>query len=206
MGAAIRFAVATVLVSAVLAVGGCLSRPDRPPDRPGGADSKVLPRTVAARALDAFKNRNGQKLSALVHPIKGVRFSPYSYVDVDNDVVLTRGEAVAFWDDSESYTWGAADGSGEPIRMTPAEYVERYVVDRDFDEATTVSTDADRVVGNTVNNAASAYPDGVRIEYYVESTSFDGETADDWAALRLVAEEFEGSWYLVGVIHDEWTI
>ena len=28
----------------------------------------------------------------------------------------------------------------------------------------------------------------------------------DWASLRLVFQEFEGRWVLVGIIHDEWTI
>jgi hypothetical protein len=28
----------------------------------------------------------------------------------------------------------------------------------------------------------------------------------DWESLRLVFQEEGGVWYLVGVIHDEWTI
>jgi hypothetical protein len=28
----------------------------------------------------------------------------------------------------------------------------------------------------------------------------------DWRSLRLVFEEQGGSWYLVGIVHDQWTI
>jgi hypothetical protein len=28
----------------------------------------------------------------------------------------------------------------------------------------------------------------------------------DWVSLRLVFIEEEGSWFLVGIVHDQWTI
>jgi len=28
----------------------------------------------------------------------------------------------------------------------------------------------------------------------------------DWRSLKLVFKEKDGNWYLVGVVHDEWTI
>jgi hypothetical protein len=28
----------------------------------------------------------------------------------------------------------------------------------------------------------------------------------DWQSLRLVFEETAGNWYLVGIVHDQWTI
>lgn len=43
------------------------------------------------------------------------------------------------------------------------------------------------------------------VEYYLP-----GENPDygglDWQSLRLVFQHKEGAWYLVGVIHDEWTV
>ena len=27
----------------------------------------------------------------------------------------------------------------------------------------------------------------------------------DWRSLRLVLEAHNGAWYLVGIVHDEWT-
>jgi hypothetical protein len=190
------------LVAVAIALAGCACAPSTPP-QPSGFST---PGEAADAVVAALKARDGEQLAALVHPNKGVRFSPYAYVDVNEDVMLSREQVVAFWSDSTVYSWGFADGSGEPIEMTPSRYFDRYVFDRDFAAASSVSTDSDRAAGNTINNAASAYPDGVRIEYYIEPTSTSGQPGLDWAALRLVFENVEGAWFLVGVIHDEWTI
>lgn len=45
-----------------------------------------------------------------------------------------------------------------------------------------------------------------RVEYYVEGTLVGGQPGNDWRALRLVFELVDGRYYLVGIIHDEWTI
>jgi hypothetical protein len=50
------------------------------------------------------------------------------------------------------------------------------------------------------------YPEGTRVEFYIQpSTSGSGQQLD-WAALRLVFESVGDSWFLVGVIHDQWSV
>ena len=62
-----------------------------------------------------------------------------------------------------------------------------------------------RINSNTINNIAEVYPNAVTIEYHFEG--FDPTFAGlDWRSLRLVLEEREDAWYLVGIAHDEWTI
>jgi hypothetical protein len=89
--------------------------------------------------------------------------------------------------------------------MTPSQYCDRYILDRDFLKASSINVNHDRARGNTINNAASVYPQGTRVEYYMAPLSGEGVPEFDWAALRLVFEKSGGSWWLVGVIHDEWT-
>lgn len=164
--------------------------------------SEVL--TVAARVLEAVATRDGSGLAALAHPGHGVRFSPYAYVDVAQDRVLDRSALEALWTDERIHTWGSFDGSGDPIQMTAAQYVDRFVRDRDFSKATVITVNNRRARGNTADNSAEVYPRGTIVEYYVEPS--EGQAEMDWAALRLVFERHEGEWRLVGVIHDEWTI
>jgi hypothetical protein len=133
-----------------------------------------------------------------------VRFSPYAFVDVAQDRVLDRSALEALWTDERIYTWGSFDGSGDPIRMTSAQYVDRFVMDRDFAKATVITVNSRRARGNTADNSTEVYPRGTIVEYYVEPA--EGQAEMDWAALRLVFEQDEGEWKLVGVIHDEWTI
>ena len=81
-----------------------------------------------------------------------------------------------------------------------------YILSRDFPNPSAINVNSDRASGNTQNNAASVYPGGIRVEYYIEPSIRDTVPENDWTALRLVFEKSGGSWFLVAVIHDEWTI
>jgi len=189
---------------ASMAVGGCAPRevPEAKATRPEPAS--LAPVAVATRVLEAFRAKDGPQLAAISHPELGVRFSPYAYVDVAQDRVLNRSELDTLWQDERIHTWGSFDGSGDPIQMTSAQYLDRFVMDRDFSKATVVTVNNHRARGNTADNSVEVYPRGTILEYYAEPA--DGQPEVDWAALRLVLEQHEGEWKLVGVIHDEWTI
>ncbi len=60
-------------------------------------------------------------------------------------------------------------------------------------------------MGNSIDNSQEYYPGAMVVEYHFPG--FDPQYGGlDWASLRLVFQEFEGRWVLVGIIHDEWTI
>ena len=160
---------------------------------------------VAQQVVEAFKAKDAAALARLVHPVKGVRFSPSAYVDVKGDIVLFREQVGQFWADRKTHTWGFAEGTGDPIRMTPSQYCDRYIMNRDFSHPSSINVNHDRAMGNTNNNAAVVYPQGTRVEYFIEPSGGKGSPEFDWAALRLVFEASQGSWFLVAVIHDEWT-
>lgn len=194
---------AIVLATAALALAGCSQPAQTATTGPAQTSSA---RAVADQVIAAIKGQDGAALSSFVHPDKGVRFSPYAFVDVKKDVVLSGEDVAALWDSTKVYTWGKADGTGAPIKLTPAHYAARYIFDVDFSAATSVSENSDKASGNTSNNAAEVYPGATRIEYYIPGTSVGGQPGNDWKALRLVFEKVGDTWYLVGVIHDEWTI
>lgn len=182
-----------------LAAAGCRERQDQSITAPTGNDVIGAAKQVVA----ALQVRDGERLAGLVHPQTGVRFSPYAYVDIAHDRVFFREQIKRFWTDRNTYTWGDEDGTGEPITLKPAQYYARFIMDRDFAHPSSINVNADRASGNTRNNAADVYPNGTRVELYVAPAT--GETEFDWAALRLVFEQVAGFWYLVGIIHDQWT-
>jgi hypothetical protein len=103
------------------------------------------------------------------------------------------------------YHWGTYDGSGMPIELAFRQYYKEFVYDVDFARPDVVGFNERVGQGNSIDNIASAYPDGMTVEYHFEG--FDPEYAGmDWRSLRLVFEEEDGIWYLVGVVHDQWTI
>ncbi|RMG64962.1 MAG: hypothetical protein D6722_16335 [Bacteroidetes bacterium] len=157
----------------------------------------------ARLAVEALRDRDMQTLSQLTHPQAGLRFSPEVYVDPAQPVFPV--EAVAqLLEDGQAYTWGVADGSGDTIRGTFASYYPRYVYDLDFAGADSVYYNYDHQWGNRTNNARQAYPGGVLVEYYFPAADA-AAMGLDWRALRLVFLPYEGDWYLVGVIHAQWT-
>jgi hypothetical protein len=168
---------------------------------------------VAARALEAIlaiRDKDLVTLSALVHPEKGLRFSPYAYVRVggdpdDRDLVYDATEIAGLAGDETVRTWGIYDGVGTPIELTFDAYWAHFCYDVDFAGAHVVGYNQRVGWGNTIDNIAEVYPEAVTVEYHF--TGFDPQYGGmDWRSLRLVLEEWAGRWYLVGLVHDEWTI
>ncbi len=155
--------------------------------------------------LTAIKNFDMEKLAAAVHPDKGVRFSPYGYVEVDKDLVFTADEVKNLANDSKTYLWGYYDGSGEPITLTFRDYYRRFIYDADFVNADQVGYNKQLGHGNTINNSFEVYKNSIIVEYHFPEIDPKYEGMD-WRSLRLVFEKKNDIWYLVGVIHDEWTI
>ncbi|NLA57429.1 MAG: hypothetical protein GX855_00760 [Firmicutes bacterium] len=169
-------------------------------------DAKRIIEERAMETLKIIKERDFAGLAERVHP-SGVRFSPYSYVDVSEtgDLVFTPEQVAVFDEDNTKYTWGYYDGTGDPIELTPREYFDKFVYTADFINAENVSYNETLGVGNTLENQFEVYPNAIIVEYHF--SGFDPQYGGlDWESLRLAFEELEGSWYLVGVIHNQWTI
>lgn len=166
---------------------------------PGTPFNQVL--TVIALLADLDMNA----LSPYIHPTKGVRFSPYGYVDTANHLVFTQEQLSTLMADTQTYTWGSYDGSGEPIIKTFPEYYAEFVYDEDFINPHVIGNNVIVGTGNSLINITEVYPEGVFVEFHFQG--FDPQYEGiDWVSLRLVFEELDGNWYLVGVIHDQWTI
>lgn len=100
--------------------------------------------------------------------------------------------------------WGAYDGTGEPILLTTMEYFKKFVYDKDFANASQISYNALLGSGNTLENQFQVYSDSIIVEYYLPGDpKYEGI---DWSSLRLVFNNYGNDWYLIGVIHNEWTI
>jgi len=171
----------------------------------GHANEQVAAR--ASEAIMALKDGDLDALSSLVHPDRGMRFSPYATVQAGDggDLVFSADELQSLMADPTVYYWGIYDGSGMPIELTFRQYYEEFVYDVDFARPDVVGFNERVGQGNSIDNIASAYPGGVMVEYHFEG--FDPEYAGmDWRSLRLVFEEEDGIWYLVGIVHDQWTI
>lgn len=194
---------------------------DQPPADPGtdgGTSSEAPPEedtspitadranreSVAAAIVKSFARKDWDTLSSFVAPA-GVRFTPYTHVDPLGDVTLSPSEIAAFGTDDAMRTWGTTEGSGEPIEMTNAEYLARYVWDHDYRTAPDVRWNTAQNHGSVIDNVQEIYPGASTVEYHFPG--FDDQYGGmDWRSLRLVlAQDDDGNYVLYGVIHDEWT-
>ena len=159
---------------------------------------------ASAVAILALKNKDMKTLAAMAGT-NGVRFSPYSYIDLEKDVVLTPIVLENAYILSRTFVWGSYDGSGEPIDLPFAQYFDKFVYDQDFMNAEQIKYNEIIGTGNTTNNLKEAYPNAEFVEYHF--SGFDKQYEGmDWESLRLVFEKKDGAYNLVGIIHDGWTV
>lgn len=160
----------------------------------------------AATVLNALKNSNMETLSAWVHPDKGVRFSPYAYVDTQKDLVFTREEIKGLMKDPEKRIWREYPGNGELIELTFADYFKKFVYDADFAGKAEIALNKGLGQGTTLNNINEVYPKDTHdfVEYHIAGIDPAVEGMD-WRSLRLVFEKIGQDHALVGIVHDQWT-
>jgi len=160
---------------------------------------------VISRATDlvtSLKLRDFDRIASVVHPMKGVRISPYAFIDIEHDQIFYGDEILAIDSNLEEIYWGRYDGSGDPIELSFDQYYEDFIFSRDFTNATYLSIDTAIGRGNTIDNSGDVYPSARMIEYHFPSTD---STSFDWVSLRIILELHEGLWKLVGLINAQWT-
>jgi hypothetical protein len=168
-------------------------------------DSMAAP--VSREILTAIKNKNYQNFASFIEPLKGVRFSPYGYIDTVHDKKFTASEFFSFVTNKKAtkFTWGTYDGSGDKILLSVDEYFKKFVYDVDFLNAPEISLNKTVSKGNSLNNIDSVYKNCIYTEFYFPGfdKKYDGM---DWKSLKLVFKKENDKLYLVAVVHDQWKI
>lgn len=152
-----------------------------------------------------LQQQNWAALAAYVHPEQGVTFTPYSTVEPESNLTFSADQIKNLSQDQTIYTWGFEDGRGDPIQMTILQYYERYVYDKDYTQAPEIGVDRIITGGNALENLAEAYP-GCRFVDFCFPSADPVNDGLDWSSLKLVFQPGEEHWYLVGIVHGEWTI
>ncbi len=159
---------------------------------------------TAEIVIYALAEMDMETVAEFVHPVMGVRFSPYTYVEEDHQVFMP-GELPTLGDSDEIFLWGAYDGTGDPIELTFEEYYQEFIYSADFANPEDMAVDEELGWSSMTNNIEEFYPGSSFVEYHF--SGFDEQYGGmDWRSLRLVFIEEAGHWFLVGVVNDQWTI
>jgi hypothetical protein len=189
-------------------------------------------REAAMEIIAALKARDMAAIAQWAHPFQGVRFSPSVFVNPETDQVWSAAELPAWFEDRTPRVWGSAESwrdyeerrpPGLPtyslIRLTPTEYFERYIFDRDYSQGATI-----RIIDNQVfppvergilesygNNVAGLYPTATQVVFYFPRTleqaaQDDKSRRPDRDVLRLVfvgdGQSARESVRLLAIVHD----
>jgi hypothetical protein len=155
---------------------------------------------LSYQILSIFETSDFKEFDNFIHPKKGVQFSPYAYISND-DLVFKKGELSKAYRSNDILEWGSYDGTGNSMKLTVSEYFSRFVLDRDFSKPDAESVNKFIGGGNSLNNLEEVYPECDFVEFYSK-----GKNDLDWRCLRLVYEKIDKEYFLVGIVHDEWTI
>ncbi len=167
-------------------------------------DSVAL--TLSKQILSILKHNNYQQLDFFIN--SEVRFSPYGYIDTLEDKKLTAEQLVNYLTKNklERIDWGILDDeNGKPILLTAQEYFKKFVYDVDFLNAPNISLNKTISSGNSLNNIDSVYKHCTYIEFYFPGFEKKYEGID-WRSLKLVFKKQDNKFFLIGIVHNQWTI
>jgi hypothetical protein len=156
---------------------------------------------AAEAVLQALYDRDLDTLSQLVHPVMGVRFTPLAYIE-DIHLVFLPDEIPGLFESSTVYVWGYDHMAGNPFKYTFSAYYDRFIFHVDYTEAEEIGINEQVHSGHQLNNIAEFYPSSQFVEYHFGWDAFPDLFT--WKSLRLVFIEENGSWWLIGIVNDEW--
>jgi hypothetical protein len=127
----------------------------------------------------------------------------YAFVNKNEDKQFSKADFEKYLPSKTVFTWGSRDGSGEVYKATLNKYLHDWVFKKDFTKSE-YAFNKFLAGGNSLDNLKEMYPNTNFTENYISGS--EKNSGIDWNALRFVFEEFDGKYYIVAVINDEWTI
>lgn len=152
------------------------------------------------RLEEAIAENDGDLLSELVHPERGLRVR----LNWWNEEIIVRGDDLAeLFRDTTAYDWGTEDGSGLPIRGSFRD-VALPRLERDLLGASEWSCDEGQfgpTAGSTV------LPEGYEAVRYFSAHRPAPSTAEfDWGTWLIGVERWQGQYYVSYLVHYRWEI
>ena len=161
-------------------------------------------KAIGEQVLISLKENNFEELRKYFSE-DGVLFSPYGYIDTIRSKKVTPDDFLMAINKKWILTWGSYDGTGEPIKLSVTAYLKKFVYNADYVNAEAIGFDEVMKQGNSTNNLKEIYPNHHFIDYHF--SGFDQKLEGmDWTSLRLVFAKQNGEYFLVAIVHDQWTV
>lgn len=155
--------------------------------------------------VEALSKANWDRLSTLVHPQFGLGFTTEAFLDTSTNVRFNSEQIRKLGKNKNQFLWGMEDGTGEEIKLSFKDYFHQYLFDKNYTKMKRGKLNEQLGTSNTANNILSIFPKRkvTFIEYHFPGT--DKASQMDWSSLRLVFKKFKDKWYLIYLVHDQWS-
>ncbi len=161
-------------------------------------DAKKIIKTQAEITIKAIKFRNLKALDQLIHPKKGLRLSPYSYI-ISKDFIIKQNEIFSLYED-ENIKIENMDRERRIVSQSFKEYYQNYIYPHDYANYDKISYNHPYKSENVIDNIREYYPKAILVEFQLNDTNLNNNDKD-WSVLRLAFEEYKKKWYLTGIIN-----
>jgi uncharacterized protein YgiM (DUF1202 family) len=152
-------------------------------------------------ALEALINEDGEGLSQLIAEDRSLRIRRHWW---NPEVIFTKDEVVNLFDSEQSYSWGTADGSGNPIEGSFSE-VFLPLLERNLESHT--ERGCDEILNGGTAGLIQLPPSYEGINYYsFYRPAGPDEFELDWGTWVMGVEIWQGQPYLSFLVHYEWEI
>jgi len=172
-----------------------------PTPTPATAEQKVL--GAAREVLGAFAARDYQKLEGLVSSDGlSLTYEP-NFNSTKN--LIAKNDISDIPKDTKIYLWGYTDGKGDPINLTRAGFLTKYIFSVDYLKAPDVAVNKTLGSGNSLNTIGKDVNGRTFAAFHF--SGFDSKVNGmDWTTLYLIFDSVNGEYKLRGVAKDNWTI
>ena len=206
MGLVAYFIVSTVIYLATGFQLGSILLSDREHSQISSDATNVELTALAFNVLEYISDGEFESLAEVVHPDFGVVFSPGATINLATNRHFNAEQIALFGSDSTVYVWGIRNGTGEPIELTPMEYLDQFVLSSDYLNASIIGVDRIIRSGNALENIIEEFP-GVRfVDFHIPGEERNGYDDLDWSTLRLGFERHDDKLWLTVIVHSTWTV
>lgn len=163
-------------------------------------DDEDIEKLVDA-ASEALVDEDGEGLSQLVAEGRSLRIRRHWW---NPEVIFSKEEVANLFDSEESYSWGIADGSGNPIEGSFSEVIQP-LLERNL--AAHTERGCDEILHGGTAGLVQLPPSYEGINYYsFYRPAGPDEFELDWGTWVMGVEIWQGQPYLSFLVHYEWEI
>ncbi len=152
-------------------------------------------------AFEALINEDGDELSQLVAEGRSLRFRRHWW---NPEVIFNKDQVASLFESEQSYSWGIADGSGDPIEGTFSDFV-LPLLERNLKAHS--ERGCNEILHGGTAGLVQLPPSYEGINFYsFYRPAGPDEFELDWGTWVMGVEFWQGQPYLSYMVHYEWEI